>query len=82
MGFENAFDEAACLPCPAAVVDQDVQLLSVNAPNGRRELAATCQRAGRRHQIALLDIQIPANQTASRLQAAYRRWFDAEGEPT
>jgi hypothetical protein len=81
-GFENAFDEAACLPCPAVVVGEHVELLFVAAPNGRRELTATCQRAGRRHQIALLDIQIPADQAASRLQAAYQRWLGADAETT
>jgi len=80
IGLENAFDEA-CLPCPAVVVGQDVELLSVFAANRRRELTATCQRAGHRHQIALLDIQIPADQPAALLQAAYRRWLGA-GETT
>lgn len=81
-GFENAFDEAVCLPCPAVVVGEDVQLLSVFAANGRRELTATCQRADRRHQIAILDIEIPVEQPASHLQAAYRRWLGADGETT
>lgn len=82
IGFENAFDEAARLPCPAVVVGQDVQLLSVIAPNGRRELTATCQHAGRHHQIALLDIEIAADQPASRLRAAYRRWLGADTQRT
>jgi hypothetical protein len=32
IGFENAFDEAARLPCPAVVVGQDVQLLIRHRP--------------------------------------------------
>ncbi len=74
MGFENAFDEAACFPCPATVVGETIEILSVATTNGRQELIATCQRADRHHQIALLDININADQPASRLLAAYRHW--------
>jgi hypothetical protein len=52
-------------------------VLSIGTRNHRRELIATCQRAGQHHQIALLDINIDANQPASRLLAAYRRWLGA-----
>jgi hypothetical protein len=75
--FENAFDEEASFPTPAVVVGEDIEVLSVGISNGRRELIATCQRAGHRHHIALLDINIPADQPASRLLAAYRRWLGA-----
>lgn len=77
MGFENAFDDAR-LPCPGTVIGEDVEVLSVGASGGRRELIATCRRAGRRHEIALLDVQIHATDAAtSRLLAAYRRWVGA-----
>jgi len=76
--FENAFDEEASFPIPAAVVGEDIEVLSVSMSNGRRELVATCQRAGHRHDIALLDINIHADQPASRLLAAYRRWLGAD----
>ena len=76
-GFENAFDEAGCFPYPATVIGQDVEILSVATSNGRQELIATCQHAGRRHHIALLDITINADQPASRLLAAYRHWTGA-----
>jgi hypothetical protein len=82
MGFENAFDEAGCFPCPGTVIDQDIEILSVAAANGRQELIATCQHAGRRHQIALLDIDVNADQPASRLLAAYRHWTGAESPTT
>lgn len=75
--FENAFDEEASFPIPATVVGEDIDVLSVGTHNGRRELIATCQRAGNRHHIALLDINVPADQPASRLLAAYRRWLGA-----
>jgi len=71
--FENAFDEEASFPIPAVVVGQEIEVLSVGTSDGRRELIATCQRAGRRQQLALLDITIHANQPAARLLAAYRR---------
>ncbi|MGH2968845.1 MAG: hypothetical protein ACRDK0_07240 [Solirubrobacteraceae bacterium] len=72
IGFENAFDEAGCLPCPGTVIGEDIEILSVAAANGRQELIATCQRAARRHQIALLDTHVKADQPASRLLTAYR----------
>ena len=75
--FENAFDDEASFPIPAAVVGEHIEVLSIGTRNGRRELIATCQRARQRHQIALLDINIDANQPASRLLAAYRRWLGA-----
>jgi hypothetical protein len=74
IGFENAFDEAN-LPCPGAVVGEDVEVLSVSTATDRRELIATCQRAGKRYEIALLDININADADTSRLIAAYRRWI-------
>ncbi len=75
--FENAFDEQASFPIPAAVVGEDIEVLSIGTSNGRRELIATCQRAGQPHQIALLDINIHPDQPASRLLAAYRHWLGA-----
>jgi hypothetical protein len=75
--LENAFDDEAPFPIPATVVGEDIEVLSIDTRNGRRELIATCQRARQHHQIALLDINIDANQPASRLLAAYRRWLGA-----
>ncbi len=74
MGFENAFDEAN-LPCPGIVIGEDVDVLAVSTQNNRHELIATCQRNGRRYQIALLDIELDADPDTSRLIAAYRRWI-------
>ncbi|MDA8355646.1 MAG: hypothetical protein M0Z95_04965 [Actinomycetota bacterium] len=72
--FENAFDEHAGLPCPGTVIGEDVEVLSVAAPNGRHELVATCQRGAHRYHIALLDIDLHADPDTQRLLAAYRRW--------
>ncbi len=73
MGFENALQEAN-LPCPGTVLGEDVQVLSVTIANDRPDLLATCQRNGKRYQIALLDIDIDADAETSRLIAAYQRW--------
>jgi|SRR5215210_3105062 len=72
--FENAFDEDAHFPCPATVAGQDVEVLSAGTIAHRRELIATCRRHGRSYQVALLDIELNADPTTSRLLAAYRRW--------
>lgn len=71
--FENAFYDAR-LPCPGTVIGEDIEVLSVGVSDGRRELIATCQRAGRRHRVALLDVHIDADPATSQLLAAYRRW--------
>jgi uncharacterized small protein (DUF1192 family) len=73
--FENAFDEDANFPCPGVVIGEDVEVLSVATRNNRRELIATCQRGGRRYELALLDIDLHADPATSRLLAAYRRWL-------
>ncbi|HEY2595804.1 MAG TPA: calcium-binding protein [Chloroflexota bacterium] len=74
MGFENAFDEVAHLPCPGTIIGQQVEVLSVSRANNRHELIATCERNGQRYQVALLDIDLQADEATSRLIAAYRRW--------
>jgi len=76
MGFENAFDEAN-LPCPGTIIGEQLDVLHVGQGDGRHELIATCQRNGRRYEIALLDIDIDADPATSRLIAAYRRWAGA-----
>jgi len=75
MGFENAFDEDANFPCPGTVVGEEVEVVSVSVKNHRRELVATCQRRGRKYDIALLDIDVRGDPATSRLIAAYRRWL-------
>lgn len=74
MGFENAFDEHAGFPCPGTVVGEAVEVLHVGRADGRHELIATCQRAGKRYEIALLDVDIHAGADTARLLAAYQRW--------
>jgi Calcium binding len=76
-GFENAFDEDATFPCRGTVIGEEVQVLHVGQANNRHELIATCQRKGRRYEIALLDIELDADPDTSRLIAAYRRWIKA-----
>jgi len=73
-GFENAFDDAT-FPCPGAVVGEAVEVISVVAAERRRELIATCQRGGRRYEVALLDVEMRGDTATSRLVAAYRRWI-------
>jgi hypothetical protein len=75
MGFENAFDEDASFPCAGTVIGEEVEVLHVAQGSNRRELIATCQRTGRRYEVALLDIDISTDPATSRLVAAYRRWI-------
>jgi hypothetical protein len=73
--FENAFDEDANFPAPGTVMGEDVEVLSVATRNNRHELIATCQRGGRRYELALVDIDLRADPVTTRLVAAYRRWL-------
>ncbi len=75
--FQNTFDEDANFPLPGSVIGEDVEILSVGQSNSRRELIATCTRAGHRYDIALLDVTIHADPPISRLLAAHRRWLGA-----
>lgn len=76
MGFANAFDEVN-FPHPGTVIGEDVEVHSVSPAEDRPELIATCTRAGRTYDIALLDVYIDADANTSRLIAAYRRWSAA-----
>jgi hypothetical protein len=73
-GFENAFDEDANFPCPATVLGETIELLSVAADDDRRDPIATCQCNGKRYEIALLDTTIDRDPATTRPLAAYRRW--------
>jgi hypothetical protein len=75
MGFEAAFEEDAGFPCRGTVVGAGVEVLCVSRGDNRGELLATCRRGGRDYEVALLDVDIDADLTTSRLIAAYRRWI-------
>lgn len=71
--FEAAFDDVSW-PCPGEVIGERVEVLSVAVAGQRRELIATCRRAGSRYELALLDVQVHGGEATSLLMAAYRRW--------
>jgi hypothetical protein len=73
-GFETAFDQEANVPCPATIIGEEVTVVSVSTNDNRRELIAACHHGEKHYQVALLDIQLHADPTTSRLLAAYRRW--------
>ncbi len=72
--FQDAFEGDAGLPCPGTVIGESVEVRWIGLGDRRRELIATCQRAGRDYDVALLDISLQADSTTSRLLDAYRRW--------
>lgn len=76
-GFEVAFDDEVRFPLSGTVIGGDVEVLSVGVADGRRELIATCERAGRQYRIALVDVDLTEHAAAMRLIAAYRRWLGA-----
>jgi hypothetical protein len=56
------------------VISEEVEVLGVTAADDRPDPPATCKRAGRTHEVTLLDVDIDADPDTSRLIAAYRRW--------
>lgn len=75
--FQTAFENDATFPCPGTVIGEHVDVLSVAGEDDRHALIASCQRNGRRYNIALLDIDLNADPDTARLIAAYRRWIRA-----
>jgi|ERR1700683_233905 len=72
--FEVAFDNDATLPCLGRVIGEEIRVISIGITNGRRELIATCEHNGHRHQMAVLDVEVNGDPTTNTLVAAYRRW--------
>ncbi len=64
-------------PHRGVVVGKEVDVVSVDIADGRRELIAACERGGRRHHVALLDID--ADEDTARPLAAYRQWIRGFG---
>jgi hypothetical protein len=77
MGFENAFDEDAGFPCRGTLIGEQIEVLHVSRADNRNELIATCQRGGRRYEVALVDVDLNPDPATTRLLAAYRRWMRA-----
>jgi len=74
-GFEVAFENDVRFPLSGTVVGEDVQVLSVGLGHGRRELIATCGRAGQQYRVAVLDVDLAGDGDAVRLVDAYCRWL-------
>jgi hypothetical protein len=76
-GFEVAFEDRVSFPLSGTIVGQEVQVLSVSVPKGRRELIASCKHGRRRYDLNLLDVECFGDPTFERILAAYRRWLGA-----
>ncbi len=59
------------------MIGEPVDVMSIGLRDRRRELVATCERGGRRYDVALLDVSIDADPGLARLLAGYRRWLGA-----
>jgi len=70
--FEVTFEQVG-FPCKGSVVRENVEVLAITTVANRHELIATCQRNGRRYDIALLDIDLNAGPDTSNLVAGYRQ---------
>lgn len=74
-GFAVAFENDVRFPISGTVVDENVEVLSVGLADGRRELIATCDRAGQQYRVAVLDVDLAGDRNAVRPLDAYRRWL-------
>lgn len=74
-GFAVAFENDVRFPVSGTVVGEDVQVLSIGLADGRRELIATCDRAGQQYRVAVLDVDLVGDGNAVRLVDAYHRWL-------
>ncbi|MDQ6728234.1 MAG: hypothetical protein M3066_19045 [Actinomycetota bacterium] len=65
-GFAVAFENDVRFPVSGTVVGEDVQVLSIGLADGRRELIATCDRAGQQYRVAVLDVDLVGDGNAVR----------------
>jgi hypothetical protein len=82
--FLTVFDDAVELPCPANVLDIDVDVLAFDFEGDeRRGLVARCQRVGGRssYVVSLADIRFERDSVAAWLHAAFRTWLGLETFP-
>lgn len=74
--FLTAFDDAVAFPTKAKLFGDPVEVVKIDFDGDeRRGLIATITRNGQRARLSLPDLAFPPRSTASRYQAAYRKWL-------
>lgn len=81
--FLTVFGDAVKLPCPAKILDIDVEVQVFDFEGDeRRGLVARCQRAGGRPGVvALADVRFGRDTVAAWLHAAFRTWLGLKAFP-
>lgn len=81
--FLTVFGDAVKLPCPAKILDIDVEVLVFDFEGDeRRGLVARCQRAGGRPAVVgLADVRFGRDTVAAWLHAAFRTWLGLKAFP-
>lgn len=75
--FWQAFEDAAPLPAEGAVIGETVAVTKIDYDgNPHRGLRAVCKKAdGKTYELALADVEFPAESRAASYLKAYRRWL-------
>ena len=75
--FRQVIEDEVQLPAEGSVIGETVQVTKIDYDgNQQRGLRATCRKAGgKTHQVALEDVEFPADSKATPYIAAYRKWL-------
>ena len=75
--FRQAFADEVPVPCDALVIGEPLSVLEFDYDgNERRGLTAKCRRSdGRKHVVAVSDVEFPHGTEGERYAGAYRKWM-------
>ena len=75
--FRQAFEDAAPLPVEGTVIGETVSVTTIDYDgNPQRGLRAICKKAdGKTYELALADVEFPAESKAAPYLKAYRQWL-------
>lgn len=81
--FLTVFGDAVALPCPAKLLEIDVEVLAFDFEGDeRRGLVARCQHVeGRPGVVSLADVRFGRDTVAAWLHAAFRTWLGLKAFP-
>jgi hypothetical protein len=75
--FRQVIEDEVPLPAECTVIGETIQVTKIDYDgNPQRGLRATCRKpGGKTYEVALEDVEFPAESKAGRYVAAYRKWL-------
>ncbi len=75
--FRQVIEDEVPLPAEGAVIGETVQVTKIDYDgNTQRGLRASCRKSyGKTYEVALEDVEFPAESKVARYAAAYRKWM-------